>query len=361
MPLKDPDHFIVHGRAPAVSFESPLAKQTEYLTPQDQFFVCNSGSTPIIDANRYTLSIVGDSVERPMTFSYDDLLKLPHRTVDALIECAGNHRLFFRSENDQSPVSPSGTSDLNWSTGAVGMGQWRGVPLCNVLTLAGLKSHALQICSRGGEKDSCEGEVRMPMSLEKALDPDTLLAIDMNGAKLPPDHGYPVRLIVPGWIGAYSVKWLTEIEVRSEPAWVRRNTVSYTMQGDAWPASSYEPARGAPITEFNIKSSLALPLPASKKAGWQHLHGFARSSGRTISSVHWSDDSGSTWHQAELTGPNEPYGWTRFEFDWLARTGKHQLMTRATDEAGQTQPQSVSFNTAGYLFNAIHPHPVSVS
>ena len=354
---KNEQHFIRHG----LSLESPLENQTEYLTPLDRFFVCNSGTTPIVDAQSYNLRIWGDGVSNEINLSYTDLLEMPHHTVPAVLECAGNHRSFFRDVDGLNIETPPGTEELIWSMGAMGMAEWTGVSLRDVLSLADVDSNAVQVCGRGSETDSVEGEVRLPMPMDKAMDIDTLLAVQMNGEPLPADHGFPVRVLVPGWIGAYSIKWVQDIEVSMQPIWVRRNTTSYVMKGELWPESEHAPSQGKPLTQQNIKSSLALPWPTSLPSGLQTMHGYARSPGSPIASVQWSEDNGETWKEASLIGGNEKYGWVRFEFDWQASRGEQVLMTKATDQAGRVQPDGTPFNKGGYLYNAVHPHPVSVS
>ena len=133
------------------------------------------------------------------------------------------------------------------------------------------------------------------MPMEKALDSDTLLALRMNSQSLTVEHGHPVRVLVPGWIGAYSIKWVQNIEVSCKNIWVRRNTESYVMMGDAWPAKQYAPSMGMPLTSLNIKSALALPRPAQLDSALHRLHGYARSPGYKIAGVEWSDDNGQTW------------------------------------------------------------------
>ncbi len=343
------------------SLEPKVERLTDYLTPTEQFFVCNSGATPRIQSGSYELRLVGDGISNDVSLSYDDLLTMPQHTVRAVMECAGNHRSMFRDvmgvELDKRPQ----VTELMWSTGAIGMAEWRGVPLAHVLEMAGLKQSAYHVCPKGSETDSREGIIEIPMPLSKAMDPDTILALEMNGQPLPPDHGHPVRVIVPGWIGAYSVKWVREIEISTEHLWVTRNTEFYVMMGEDWPVEAGSPAKGAPITEQSLKSALALEWPVSLPAGPHTLRGFARSPGRPIASVHWSDDHGATWNDATLSGPNEKWGWALFEFQWTATPGDHAIMTRATDIDGRTQPMSIPFNTGGYLYNAVHPHPIEVT
>ena len=336
------------------SLEAPLDAQDGYLTPNERFFVCNSGTTPIIDAAEHVVRVHGGGVRRTLELSVADLEAMPQRTVPAVLECAGNHRFMFREFMGEPLDRRPQVTELIWGLGAVGMARWRGVSLRAVLELAGLAPGARHVCPTGAEADSREGVVRIPMPVSKAVDPDTILALEMNGRPLPPDHGFPVRTIVPGWIGAYSVKWVRDIEVSIEHPRVARNTEFYVLRGEDWPAE------GIPITEFNLKSSLALAWPA-RLAACEHLvHGYARGPAAPIDNVLWSDDNGSTWHPAALTGQNERYGWVRFQFRWHATRGRHTLMTRATDRRGTTQPTAVAFNTGGYLFNAVHAHPVSV-
>ena len=353
---KDTDVMVKHG----TSLELPLEYQQDYLTPVDRFFVCNSGSSPTISTDDYALRIWGDGVEREVTLNYADLLAMQQRKVAAVIECAGNHRALFGEIDGKHIETPPGTAELIWSTGAVGMAQWAGVSLADVLQKAGIRDEAIQVCATGSEEDSMEGSVRLPMPIDKALDPDTLLALQMNSKPLSIDHGHPVRVLVPGWIGAYSIKWVQDIEISCKKIWVRRNTESYVMMGDDWPPELHAPSKGKPLTRLNIKSALALPRPAQLASGLHQLHGYARSPGQKIATVEWSDDNGRTWSNARLLGENEIYGWVRFEIDWQASRGKHSLMTRAVDESGQVQPDKVSFNTAGYLYNAVFPHQIDI-
>ncbi len=348
--------MVKHGS----SLELPLEYQKDYLTPVERFFVCNSGSSPQISIADYTLRIWGDGVENEITLNYQDLQAMQQRDVAAVIECAGNHRAFFEEVDGKPIETPPGTAELIWSTGAVGMAQWRGVSLVDVLRKAGVKRSAIQVCATGSEVDSMEGSVRLPMPIDKALHADTLLAMQMNSQALGIDHGYPVRVLVPGWIGAYSIKWVQDIEVSCQKIWVRRNTESYVMMGDDWPAKQYTPSKGKPLTTLNIKSALALQRPARLSSGVHRLHGYARSPGQRVAAVKWSDNNGHSWSNAELIGDNEIYGWVRFEIEWKAMPGKHSLMTKAIDASGQVQPEKVPFNTAGYLYNAVHPHPIVV-
>ena len=346
--VKDTTRFRVLNTC----LEPPIESQFEDVTPNALFFVCNDASTARVDLSTYRLRVEGDAVERPLSLTYDEVLALPQRSILVYLECAGNQRNLF------DKVLGREVGDIQWLLGGVGMAEWTGVSLRDVLNLAGVKPNAVDVNVIGLDSDATEGGVRRPMPIEKAVDPYTLLAFAMNGETLPPDHGFPLRAIVPGWVGANSVKWVGSIVVSSEKLWVHRTTKQYVMKGPEWPAERFAPADGGPITTQNVKSSLILPWPALLKAGPQLIHGLARSPFAKIAKVDWSADGGDTWLEARVADPIAEYAWTRFEFDWDAPPGNHALMTRAVDESGNGQPDSLPINERGYLFNMIYPHPV---
>ncbi|HEX9633425.1 MAG TPA: sulfite oxidase [Gemmatimonadales bacterium] len=344
--VKDPTPFIRHP----TNLETRLEDVRGFLTPTDRFFVRNHGPTPTVARETYRLRVEGDAVRQPLDLTYDDLLRLPGHSVIAYIECAGNWRRFHQE------VYGRAASGEQWGTGAVGCAAWSGVSLGHVLEAAGVEERAVHVNLFGAD----DAGFNRPMSLAKAVDADTLLALTMNGAPLPPDHGFPVRGMVPGWAGSNSVKWLTRIVVTREPQWVKTNTTSYVLVGDAWPAERYAPAEGGPITELTVKSALALPLPARLARGPQRLHGYAHSPHGPVRRVEWRVDGG-TWRPARIVAPVLPRAWQRFEFEWAAVPGPHALQTRATDAAGTTQPDTMPFNEKGYLLNVPIDFPVTVA
>jgi DMSO/TMAO reductase YedYZ molybdopterin-dependent catalytic subunit len=228
-----------------------------------------------------------------------------------------------------------------------------------VLELAGIRDNAIDVLLVGLDANSPEGGFRRVLSVEKALHPDTLLAYALNGEPLPKDNGFPVRALVPGWIGSTSIKWLGRIVVCTEKIWTRNNTKSYVLIGDDYTPEGE--ALGQVITTQSIKSALSLPWPAAVRAGTQRLQGYAHSPTGAIDKVEWSDDNGATWHKTVLVSPQIQYSWVRFEFLWEAKPGEYTIRTRATDAAGNTQPDLVPFNTEGYLFNQPLPHPIIVT
>ena len=345
---KDPSPLVQHG----TNLETRLEDLDGFLTPNELFFVRNHSPTPEVDAASYVLTVGGPGAEAEIQLSLDELKALPSQTLIAYIECAGNWRGFFQS------VTGRTASGSQWGTGAVGCAEWSGPRLADVLALAGVRTDAVDVNVIGLD-DSAWAR---PMPLAKALDPDTILALAMNGAPLPPDHGFPVRAVVPGWVGSSSVKWVGRIEVATEKVWVRSNTTSYVLVGEEWPADRYAPADGAPITTGRVKSALALPRPARLSAGPQRLRGFAYSPRGPVEGVEWSVNGG-PWAPARLIGSSAdmPHAWSRFEFEWEAAPGNHVLRTRATDAAGDTQPLDGVYNEKGYLLNAVLPHPVEVA
>ncbi len=344
--VKDSNGFILHP----TNLETRLDHLRGLLTPNEQFFVRNHAPTPLIAAETYQLRIEGDAINQPMTLTYDDLLRLPTATNLAYLECAGNWRKFFQEVTGQ--VASGG----QWETGAVGCAMWTGVQLGHVLELAGVLDNAVDVNLFGMDG----GEFNRPMSLATALDSDTLLAMSMNGSPMPPDHGFPVRGVVPRWPGSNSVKWLNRIVVSSTRQWVKNNTTSYVLVGDQWPADRHSPADGMPIAALNVKSALALPRPAALHAAVQTIRGYAYSPEGPIRRVEWqADDAG--WQPARIVEPVLPRAWQRFEFTWNATTGTHRLRTRATDARGNMQPETVPFNAKGYLMNAILSYSIEVT
>lgn len=332
--------FIVHGTNAETRWEA--LRDVGSLVPVSKFFVRNHTSTPLLDAASWRLRIFGSGAGRPLSLSLRDLRALPSRTVEAVIECAGNGRSFFASQQEQ-PVS--GTP---WTLGAVGNARWRGVPLGVVLRLAGLRRSAVDVMPAGLDDEYVTGgvnlgRVRRPLPVAKALD-DVLVAYEMNGADLPVDHGYPARLVVPGWAGIASIKWLGSLEVSETPLHSPWDTRYYRLLGPSYPAS------GTLVTEQVAKSAFELRWGATLPAGRQVLTGRAWAPGG-VRRISVSTD-GRTWRRAT---PVSGGAWTRWQVPWHATPGSHVLRVRADD-----QPDESPYNTQGYLFGAVVRHPVTV-
>ena len=347
--FKDPAPFIMHGDK---GLEARLENMQGTITPNRLFFVRNNSVSLDLAANDWRLIVEGDAVSEPLELTYTEIRNLPSRTLTSYLECAGNHRAMFGVMNGQEAAG------TQWMTGAVGNGEWVGAQLRDVLTLAGIHPNAVSVLLVGLDVESPEEGFRYVLPVERAMHSDTLLAYTLNGETLPRDHGFPVRALVPGWVGSANVKWLGRIVVSSEPLWTRNNTTSYTLIGDDYPPQGE--SLGQPVTMQVIKSALALPWPAELPAGRHRIHGYAHSPSGPISRVEWSVDSGQTWNEAALSGSQPDHAWARFEFEWNAEPGERRILTRATDAAGNTQPDRVPFNEKGYLFNQPVAHPVQV-
>ena len=349
--FKDTTPFIVHDDGK--SLEARLENMDELITPSRFFFVRNNSVSLEVDPDTWRLSIEGDAVANPQTLTYDDIRTLPRRTLVCYLECAGNHRAMF------GLVQGRQSTGTQWMTGGVSNGEWVGVPLRDVLTRSGISDNAVSVLLIGLDTESPEQGFRRALPVAKALHPDTLLAYSLNGEDLPRDHGFPLRALVPGWVGSSNVKWLGRIVVSRERLWTRNNTTSYVLIGDDYAPEGQ--ALGKVTTTQVIKSALALPWPATLPALRHQIHGYAHSPDGPIRRVEWSLDSGATWHEAAVLEPQVQYSWARFELGWDAKPGDYTIMTRATDAAGATQPDQIPYNEKGYLFNQPVPHPIQVT
>jgi DMSO/TMAO reductase YedYZ molybdopterin-dependent catalytic subunit len=354
-----PELFIDHGTNAETRWEAMRGQG--YLTPADRFFVRNHVATPQIDARAWRLRLWGSglrgspTLENPVEFGYEDLLAMPAQTLTAFVECTGNGRSLFASQQGQQ------VSGTPWKLGAAGVARWRGVPLADVLERAGITPAAVDVMPRGLDADYVDkgenmGRVRRPLPVAKALK-DVLLAYEMNGRPLPPDHGFPVRVVVPSWVGIASVKWVGDIEVSDRPLFSPWNTRYYRLFGPGHPAEG-----SAPLTRMGVKSAFELPWDARLPAGGdQILHGRSWSGNGRIRRVEVSVDGGATWHRAVPRGPRPEHGWLLWEYRWRCPgKGSYELMARATDETGATQPDITPYNTLGYLFDAVARHPVTL-
>ncbi len=347
--FKDTDQFIAHGTN---NLEARIEQLGGFITPNDQFFVRNNSFSIDVDSDSYVLKVGGEAVSTQRSLSYADLLNMPSKSVYAYIECGGNQRSFFGSAMGQP------ARGTQWGRGGVGMAIWTGVPLRDVLNEAGILESAVEIQLIGLDMDSPEAGFRRPLPVAKAMDEDTILAYRMNGEVLPRDHGFPVRAIVPGWVGSSNIKWLGQIEVSTKRVWSRNTTSSYVLIGDAYPPEGE--SKGKVATTQSIKSVLILPWPAELSAGRQMFRGYAYSPHAPIASVQWKAGDGA-WQDAHFIDPPIKYAWRRFEFEWNPAPGSHTVSTRATDELGNTQPDSIPHNEKGYLYNVPLAHPITVA
>jgi DMSO/TMAO reductase YedYZ molybdopterin-dependent catalytic subunit len=304
----------------------------DVIVPTERFFMRSNGPVPIVDPETWSMSVTG-RVDRPLHLRLDDLQTMPRRTLTAFLECAGNGRTRF------VPV-PDGTP---WSNDAAGNAIWEGVPLHVVLDRAGIHDEAVDVVGQGGDFP----EMQRGLPLAVARDPDTLLVLRMNGEPLPVAHGGLVRLLVPGWAGIASTKWLVGLDVQDRAFAGFWNSDNYIFWG-----ADGTPQR--PIREMLVKSVISAPLQGAViEPGSTVIGGYAWSGHGAVAQVEVSVDGGISWGQADLETAGRR-SWVRFHYPWTATCGQHRLMARATDERRLRQPKIADWNGKGYGQNGIH-------
>lgn len=348
-----PAPFVVPGKRPLIlhndrpeDLETPVQYLNSYLTSIDTFFVRQHLPVPApIDKDAYRLVINGH-VSKTLSLTLADLQKLPQQTVTATLECTGNGRAFF------SPRLPG----IQWGRGAVGTAEWRGPRLGDVLKLAGVDAETRFIEVDGADKGvaSTPDFVRS-MPLGKAMHPDTLLALSMNG-QTPAIHGFPARLVVPGWDGTSWVKWVIRLTANTD-----ETTGFFMNPGYRYPKFALRPGTPARPAELEViegmpvKSTITIPEDqASVPFGPLEVRGFAWAGEEAIERVEVSTDGGSRWHEADLLSPKLHFAWRLWKFNWTpVRPGYHVILSRATDSAGRVQPYVPAWNPSGYLWNGV--------
>jgi len=355
-PATPPSHgsggLIIRQSEPR-NFEFPFDQLDSYLTPNESFYVRGHFHVPEVQRESYRLSVEG-AVQSPLSITYDELRKLPAKTIVATLECAGNNRIFL------VPTKPG----AQWELGAVGNAEWTGVPLATLLKRAGFSTKAREVVFEGADH-GVPPEIPAPpapitynrsIPLDKALD-DVMIAYAMNGEDLPQDHGFPVRAIVPGHYGMASVKWLTHIRVLEEPFPGYWQTTDYGY----WDEVDGLPVR-RPLSDMKLKSQIARPRPLEvvPKGQPYEMYGAAWSGGADVVSVDVTTDGGRTWAAATFIDPVRPNVWRRWSYDWKGpdRAGRLTLMSRATDSTGETQPDKFDEHYYSYVIH--HTLPIEV-
>jgi sulfite oxidase len=328
-----------------VDLETPVEYFNTWLTPVPHFFVRNHMHEPSeLDAEDWRLT-VGGEVEKPLTLTLAELSKLETHSVVNTLECAGNGRSLHR------PQVPG----VQWGKGAVSTARFSGPRLRDVLQRTGVKPTGKHVMFRG--LDEVPGKVPpfiRSIPIEKALDADTLLATHMNGAPLTKHHGFPARALAPGWIGAASCKWLTEIKVLESEFVGNFMSPAYRFPNQAGkPGDAVQPEDTHPLTALSVKSVISGPLDGAKlKAGKVAVHGAAWAGEAEVVKVELSTDGGASWNAASLGHDQAHYAWRLWSYEWTAKSGDYSVLSRATDSQGRTQPATAVWNPSGYLYNA---------
>ncbi len=323
----------------------PLEGLRYDITPTGMHYLLVHFDIPDVKAESWRLE-VGGLVDKPLKLSLDEIQRRPAVAQVVTMECAGNGRAFM----DPRPISQP------WHAEAIGTAEWKGTPLRPILEEGGIKPGAVEILFTGLDRGVQGDEVQLyqrSLTMAEAMREEVLLVYEMNGRPLEPQHGYPLRLIVPGWYGMASVKWLAGIEAIAETftGYQQLGSYRYTQSLD-------DP--GEPVTLQNVRSMMTPPgIPdfATRarllEPGPVTLFGRAWAGRNTVERVEVSTDGGNAWSDASLDKPIDRYAWRGWRHDWLAQPGLHTLCVRATDSAGNTQPPDPQWNAHGMGNNPV--------
>lgn len=353
-----PSADIMAGKDAAVKMltERPLTASPtaaflhDMVTPTNRMFIRNNLLTPDLDAATHRLKVLG-LVDKTLEFDLEDLKRnFPSVTTQAMLECAGAGRTAFSPTPRGTPWPP---------TGGMGCPMWTGVRLRDVLKAAGLKSGAVHVAffaADFGEVPTAPPMVRS-IPVAKAMEPNTLLAWAMNGEPLPKVHGYPLRVVVPGWAGSASIKWLVRVEVLDAPFKGTYMDDSYRMP--AYPVAPEErmPKETVMTEAWPVKSIITLPAPGARFKVNEPvmIAGKAWAGDNDVAKVEISFDEGATWRRAKLTRPRDKYAWRPFSYEWTpTRRGYVTVLARATDDQDNVQPLVARWNPLGYYWNGVH-------
>jgi DMSO/TMAO reductase YedYZ molybdopterin-dependent catalytic subunit len=348
-----PVGLIIRQKDPN-NLEMPFDQLDDFITPNELFYIRSHFPTPELDTNAYRLSI-GGAVRRELRLSYAHIRAMPTRTCTALLECAGNSRVFL------VPPAPG----AQWELGAVGNAEWTGVPLSLLLESAGLADDVCEIILEGADRGIPKEEPKPPGPIsyarsiprKRAMQSDVLIAYQMNGRDLTPDHGYPLRAIVPGYYGMASVKWLTDIVATTQPFQGYWQTSDYGY----WDDSNGRPER-RPLAEMKVKSQIARPrVYETVEPGRPYtIFGAAWAGDTEVTEIWVSLDGGASWVQGDFLDPINRHAWRRWKYDWTTPTqpGRYTLLAKAKGADQRTQPDGHNPNFGSYVID--HPLPIEV-
>jgi DMSO/TMAO reductase YedYZ molybdopterin-dependent catalytic subunit len=323
----------------------PLEALRHPITPVGLHYLLIHFDIPAVDEGTWRLR-VGGTVDRPLTFSLEELKARPARTQTVTLECAGNGRALLAPRPLSQP----------WLREAVGTAEWTGTPLAPILEEAGLQADAREVVFTGldrGIQRDVEHTYERSLPLEEAMRDEVLLAYAIDGRPLPPQHGFPLRLVVPGWYGMTHVKWLDAITVVAEPFEGWQQSVAYHVRDS-------EEEQGTPVARILPRSLMIPPgipdfLTRTRfvAPGLTTLEGRAWSGHGRIERVDVSVDGGESWREAAVGDPLSAFAWCGWTYVWDAEPGEHELCCRASDSAGKTQPLEPIWNFDGFCNNAV--------
>jgi sulfite oxidase len=357
VPRKDPS-MVVRGTEPYNAGPPLESLRASFLTPVPLFFVRNHGTVPVADAAAYRLTVTG-LVDRKLQLSLAALQReFTPSTVTATIQCAGNRR---RELNTVQSIE----GEIPWDAEAVGTAAWTGVPLTDVLKAAGVRAPGRHVHLLGLDRVAADAQgFGGSIPLEKAMSPEVLLAYEMNGSPLLPVHGFPLRVVVPGYIGARSVKWLRSVSVAAEPSGNYFQSRAYKLFPPHVRAQTVDWTAGLTLTEPPVNAVICTPREGQRvQTGYLSATGYAFAGGdRQIARVEMSADGGIHWETAQLVGEMHSWTWRFWEARLRLPPGRRQLIVRAEDSAGAGQPPEPAsvWNFKGYVNNAWHRVTIDV-
>lgn len=358
-PFRPKPGLIVHSEHPYNAEPALTRLCAAPVTASGDFYVRSHGDIPALNAGTHRLRVDG-RVAAPLDLSVGELRqRFAARTVTATLQCAGNRRA------DLHAVRPV-TGDP-WGPGAIGTAIWTGVALADVLRAAGAEGGAGHVAFAACDEIEMEGEGRfdygVSIPMAKAMSAEVLLAVAMNGEALAPEHGFPLRVVVPGFAGVRSAKWLRRVSVQDEPSATAVQRRDYRLVPPSASQETVDWAQGVTIDGMPLTSAICEPeRHARLVAGRVVVRGYAVASGRAVARVDVSADGGRSWAQAALAhDPAAPWSWTLWQHTLALGAGEHELVVRAWDSAGQTQPARPDdvWNFKGYLGAAWHRVAVS--
>jgi sulfite oxidase len=331
-----------------------------WITPTKYFYVRSHAPNPTIDANSYRLSVQG-LVDKPLSLSLSDIKELKEHTLTATLTCAGNRRAEYNDEGEVGGVQ--------WQAGAIGNATWTGVALADVLKMAGVKESARHVWFEGLDRiERDDGVIPFGASIpiDKALGSDgdigALLSYAMNGQPLTADHGFPLRTLVPGYIGARSVKWVGKIVVSDRTSPNHYLATAYKLVRET---KDIDWAEAGPIYRYLINAAIGSHAAGAKlRPGDVSVAGYVLPTGLAgaeVQSVALSTDGGVTWQEAELTGRNQAFCWQLWKANVQVTADTREIIVRASDTRGGFMPPRVPWNAKGYLRNSWFRLPVEVS